>query len=166
MFNKVILIGRLTADPELKQTPNGAFVTSFAVAADRSFTPKNGERQTDFIDCVAWQNTAEFIAKYFAKGKVIGIDGSLQTRNYEDKSGNKRKAVEVLVSNAFFTESKGSSGGETPTVTAVVANRSGTPTVTAVTPPSLREAVAAKLPPTQAESLDFAEMPYEDDLPF
>ncbi|MEG1778566.1 MAG: single-stranded DNA-binding protein [Oscillospiraceae bacterium] len=153
MFNKVILIGRLTADPELKQTPNGAFVTSFAVAADRSFTPKNGERQTDFIDCVAWQNTAEFIAKYFAKGKVIGIDGSLQTRNYEDKSGNKRKAVEVLVGNAFFTESKGSSGSETPTVTAV-------------TPPSLREAGVAKLPPTQAESLDFAEMPYEDDLPF
>ena len=107
MYNKAILIGRLTADPELRQTQNGTSVTSFTLAVDRAYA-QNGERKTDFINCVAWRNTAEFIAKYFSKGRLLGIDGSIQTRSYEDKNGNKRTAVEVVVDNAFFTESKAS----------------------------------------------------------
>ena len=113
MYNKAILVGRLTANPELKKTPNGVSVVSFSLAVDRSYQT-NGERQTDFINCVAWRNTAEFISKYFSKGKILGVDGSIQTRNYEDKNGNKRTAVEVVVDNAFFTESKGTSNATAP----------------------------------------------------
>ncbi len=107
MYNKSILIGRLTADPELRQTANGVSVVSFTLAVDRAYS-NGGERQADFINCVAWRQTAEFISKYFSKGRLIGVDGSIQTRNYEDKQGNKRTAVEVVVDNAFFTESKNS----------------------------------------------------------
>ncbi len=106
MFNKAILIGRLTADPELKQTPNGVSVTTFRIACNRSYTGKNGERQTDFINIVAWRNQAEFVAKYFKKGNAIGVEGSIQTRDYTDKDGNKRTAFEVVGDNFFFVESK------------------------------------------------------------
>ncbi len=101
MLNVVAIMGRLTADPEMRTTTNGVSVTSFTLAVDRSFS-KDGERQADFIDCVAWRGTAEFICKYFSKGKMMAVDGSIQTRNYEDKNGNKRKAVEIVVSNANF----------------------------------------------------------------
>lgn len=111
MYNRVVLIGRLTADPELKVTPQGTSVCSFSIAVDRPFSGKGGERATDFINIVAWRQSAEFISKYFAKGRLIGIEGAIQTRNYEDKSGNKRTAFEVLVDRAFFTESKASAGG-------------------------------------------------------
>lgn len=105
MFNSVILSGRLTADPELKTTVSGISVTSFNVAVNG---PKNrdGEQRTDFITVVAWRSTAEFIAKYFRKGNLIGIEGSIQTRNYEDKNGNKRTAVEVVADRVHFLESK------------------------------------------------------------
>lgn len=109
MYNRAILIGRLTADPELKTTPSGISVTSFSIAVDRGVKPKDGEKITDFINIVAWRQTAEFLAKYFSKGKLVGIEGSIQTRNYEDKHGNKRTAVEVVADRAFFTESKGHS---------------------------------------------------------
>lgn len=106
MLNKAILVGRLTADPELRQTPNGVSVVSFTVAANRPYASKGGERQADFIDVVAWRQTAEFIAKYFRKGNAIAIDGTIQTRTYTDKNDNKRKAVEVVAENVSFVESK------------------------------------------------------------
>lgn len=106
MLNIVALQGRLAADPEQRTTQNGTTVTNFTLAVDRF--SKDGNRQTDWIDCVAWRNTAEFISKYFSKGKMIALDGTLQTRSYE-KDGVKRKAVEVVVNNANFCESKGDS---------------------------------------------------------
>ena len=105
MFNLVVLTGRLTADPELKTTPSGVSVTSFSIAVDRRY--KQGEeRQTDFINIVAWRAAAEFVAKYFKKGNLIGIEGSIQTRSYTDKNGNKRTAFEVVANNVQFVESK------------------------------------------------------------
>ena len=102
-LNKVIIAGRLTADPELKTTPSGISVCSFSVAVDRRF---GKDKQTDFISCVAWRSTAEFITKYFSKGNSICVCGSIQTRNYTDKNGNKRTAVEVVAEEATFCEGK------------------------------------------------------------
>lgn len=111
MYNKAILVGRLTADPELKQTPNGVAVTSFSIAVSRAFAPKGGERQTDFLDIVAWRQTAEFICRYFQKGKAILIEGSIQTRTYVDKNGQNRRAWEIIADSAHFVESKNASSG-------------------------------------------------------
>lgn len=116
-FNKVILIGNLTADPELKQTQNGISVTSFSIAVSRRFSSKNAEnaQQADFINIVAWRNTAEFITKYFQKGKSILIVGSLQTRNWTDQNGQKRYITEVVAEEAQFVEKKGEgAAGATP----------------------------------------------------
>ena len=117
MFNLVVLTGRLTADPELKTTQSGISVTSFSVAVNRPYRTGE-EQQTDFINVVAWRKTAEFIAKYFKKGNMIGIEGSIQNRKYTDKNGNNRTAFEVVVNNAQFVESKrdsaASQGGEQP----------------------------------------------------
>lgn len=113
MLNIVILMGRLTADPELKTTNSGNTVTSFAVAVERSFA-KDGNRETDFINVVAWRSTAEFICKYFRKGQMIAINGSLQQRNYEDRDGNKRTAYEVVAQQVSFCvgkQDKPSDGG-------------------------------------------------------
>ncbi|MBR6510224.1 MAG: single-stranded DNA-binding protein [Clostridia bacterium] len=105
MFNLVVLTGRLTADPELKTTPNGTSVTTFSIAVDRRYR-SGEERQTDFITIVAWRQTAEFISKYFKKGNLIGIEGSIQTRRYQDKDGNNRNVFEVVANNVQFVESK------------------------------------------------------------
>lgn len=105
MFNLVVLTGRLTADPELKTTQSGISVTSFSIAVDRRFR-SGEERQTDFINIVAWRQSAEFVAKYFKKGSLIGIEGSIQTRKYTDKNGNNRTAFEVVANNVQFVESK------------------------------------------------------------
>ena len=105
MFNLVVLTGRLTADPELKTTPNGTSVVSFSIAVDRRYRAGE-ERQTDFINIVAWRSSAEFISKYFKKGSLIGIEGSIQTRRYTDKNGNNRTAFEVIANNVQFVESK------------------------------------------------------------
>ena len=102
MLNLVVIMGRLTSQPELKTTQNGVSVSSFTVAVNRQY----GEQQTDFIPCVAWRNTAEFITKYFGKGQSIVIQGSLQQRNYQDKDGNNRTAYEVVVSTADFCGKK------------------------------------------------------------
>lgn len=104
-MNKAIILGRLTKDPETKNTQNGIALTNFTVAVDRPFKDANGNKQADFINCVAWRNTATFISKYFHKGNKILIEGSIQTRSYEDNNGAKRYAVEVLVDNAEFVES-------------------------------------------------------------
>lgn len=107
-MNVVCLVGRMTADPELRQTPNGTNVCSFSVAVNRQFTDANGERQADFINCVAWRQTAEFITRYFRKGQHIGLNGTIQTRQYQDKdTGKNRTAFEVVINNAYFVESKG-----------------------------------------------------------
>ena len=105
MFNLVVLTGRLTADPELKTTNTGISVTSFSIAVNRRYRAGE-ETQTDFINIVAWRQTAEFITKYFKKGNMIGIEGSIQTRKYTDKNGNNRTVFEVVASNAQFVESK------------------------------------------------------------
>ena len=113
-MNKVILIGRLTADPELRQTQSGIASCRFTVACDRRFADKNtGERQADFINCVAWRQTAVFIQKYFHKGNRIGLVGSIQTRSYDDQqSGQKRFITEVVVDEAEFVESSGGASGD------------------------------------------------------
>ncbi len=105
MFNLVVLTGRLTADPELKTTTNGIPVTTFSIAVNRNYRAGE-EQQTDFINIVAWRQRAEFITKYFKKGSLIGIEGSIQTRRYQDKNGNNRTIFEVVVNNAQFVESK------------------------------------------------------------
>ena len=105
MFNLVVLTGRLTADPELKTTQNGTPVTTFSIAVNRNYRAGE-EQQTDFINIVAWRQRAEFITKYFKKGSLIGIEGSIQTRRYQDKNGNNRTIFEVVVNNAQFVESK------------------------------------------------------------
>ena len=111
MLNTVILMGRLTADPELRTTNTNLSVLSFSVAVDRSYQSQGQERQTDFINCVAWRQNADFISKYFRKGQMIAIEGSIQTRSYEDKSGAKRTAFEVIVNRASFCGSKSETGG-------------------------------------------------------
>ena len=108
-INNVTLLGRLVADTELKSTGTGILVTSFTVAVDRGYVKQGEERQADFIDIVAWRQTAEFVTKYFHKGDMIGIQGAIQTRSYEDKNGNKRKAVEVVAEKVSFC------GGKTET---------------------------------------------------
>lgn len=116
MLNRVILMGRLVADPELKQTPNGISVATFRMAVDRNYQAKgSSERQADFIPCVAWRQTGEFISRYFSKGRLIAVEGSLQSRSYEDKTGAKRTAYDVVVDQAYFVDSKssGSQGGNT-----------------------------------------------------
>lgn len=105
MLNHVDLMGRLTRDPELRQTANGTAVASFTLAVDRDFG-KGEEKQTDFIDIVAWRGTAEFAAKYFAKGRQAVVSGRLQIRGWMDKDGNKRKAAEVVADNIYFADSK------------------------------------------------------------
>ena len=110
MINSVVLMGRLTIDPELKTTPSGVSVTSFEIAVERSFAKQGEEKETDFIDIVAWRQSAEFITRYFCKGSMIAIEGSLQTRTYTDKDGNKRKAVEVLANRVSFCGSKNETG--------------------------------------------------------
>lgn len=105
-MNTVVLIGRLTADPELKHTQNDNAVTSFSIAVDRPYQKAGEERQADFIDIVAWRGTAEFICKYFKKGRKIAVQGVIQTRSYTDKDGNKRKAFEVLAEKVDFADSK------------------------------------------------------------
>ena len=114
MINTVALMGRLTADPELKHTPNGVAVVPFCIAVNRKFK----DQQADFINCVAWRQTAEFICKYFGKGQMIALEGTIQTRNYTDQDGNKRNATEVLVENVGFCESKKSESNLRPSPSA------------------------------------------------
>ncbi len=113
-MNVVALLGRLVADPELRQTPQGVQVTRMRIAVNRAYVKHGEERKADFIDVVAWRSTAEFAAKYFRKGNMMGVSGSIQTRTYTDKDGNNRHAFEVVADNISFAESKGSSGSSVP----------------------------------------------------
>ncbi len=117
MLNRVILMGRITQDLELKQTQSGVSVLSFNIAVDRGYVRQGEERQTDFISCVAWRQRAEFINNYFAKGRMIAVEGSLQTRTYDDKNGVKHYVTEVVVDNVSFTGEPKQQGGNTTSST-------------------------------------------------
>jgi len=107
MLNHITIMGRLTRDPELRRTGSGIAVASFTVAVDRDFGGRDGgEKETDFIDCVAWRQTGEFVSKYFTKGSMIVVSGRLQIRNWTDKEGNKRRSAEVVADNVYFGESR------------------------------------------------------------
>lgn len=149
MINNVVIMGRLTADPELRQTPNGIEVTSFSVAVDRGYARQGEERQTDFINCVAWRQSAKFITSYFRKGSMIAITGSIQTRNYEDKTGARRTATEVVVNNASFCGSKSETG------TGASQSSYAGDTYSAPTPSY-----------STGSDSDFEELSGDDDLPF
>ena len=112
MLNKIIIMGRLTRDPELRRTGSGTAVTSFSLACDRDFKSQSGEKETDFIEVVAWKNTAEFVSKYFSKGRMAVVDGRLQIRDWTDKAGNKRTTAEVVADNVYFADSKRSESND------------------------------------------------------
>ena len=112
MLNKVVLMGRLTRDPELRRTGSGNAVTSFLLAVDRDFVAAGAEKETDFIDIVAWRNTAEFVSKFFTKGRMAVVSGRLQIRIWTDKDGNKRRAAEVVADSVYFGDSKKDASGE------------------------------------------------------
>ena len=114
MLNHIVIMGRLTRDPELRRTGSGIAVTSFSLAVDRDFGSKDGgERETDFIDCVAWRSTGEFVSKYFTKGSMAAVSGRLQIREWTDREGGKRTTAEVVADNVYFGESKRRDGGDT-----------------------------------------------------
>ena len=119
MLNKIIVMGRLTHDPELRRTGSGTPVCSFSIACDRDFKSQSGEKETDFFDVVAWRTTGEFVSKYFTKGRMVAVKGRLQIREWQDKEGNKRRSAEINADNVYFgdsrpTQAEGSSGtGET-----------------------------------------------------
>ena len=106
MLNKIVIMGRLTSDPELRRTGSGTAVTSFTIAVDRDFSGQNAEKETDFIVCVAWRQTGEFVSKYFTKGRMAVVSGRLQIRSWTDKDGNKRRTAEVIADNVYFGDSR------------------------------------------------------------
>ena len=112
MLNKIIIMGRLTRDPELRRTGSGTAVTSFSMACDRDFKSQSGDKETDFIEVVAWKNTAEFVSKYFSKGRMAVVEGRLQIRDWTDKAGNKRTTAEVVAENVYFADSKRSESND------------------------------------------------------
>ena len=114
MLNLAIIMGRLTREPELRRTGSGVAVTNFTVAVDRDYTPEGGEKETDFIDCVAWRQAGEFVQKYFTKGSMIVVKGRMQIRNWTDKDGNKRRTAEIVADNVYFGEGKKSQEGSNP----------------------------------------------------
>lgn len=142
MINSVVLMGRLTYDPELKSTPNGVAVTHIQIACDRTYPAKGEEKKVDFIDVTAWRKTADFISKYFHKGSMIAVEGSIRTNNFTDKDGNKRKTVEVIANKVSFCGSKSEN------------NASGSPGFSQPDPSC-----------ASADGSDFEEI-VDDDLPF
>mgnify|MGYP001624008211 FL=1 len=106
MLNRIILMGRLTRDPELRHTQSGTAVASFSLAVDRDFKNQSGEKETDFVDIVAWRSSAEFVSRYFTKGRMAVVEGRLQIRSWQDRDGNKRRSAEVVADNVYFGDSK------------------------------------------------------------
>ena len=138
MLNTAVLMGRLTADPEIRHTANNTAVTSFSLAVERSYKKTNEDREVDFIDIVAWRSTAEFVCKFFRKGQLVAVQGSIQTRSYQDKEGNKRKAFEIVADNVYFAEPKRDSSSAPPPTGSY----------------------------SNADNNDFEEIPTDDDTPF
>ena len=126
MLNKIVVMGRLTRDPELRRTQSGLSVTSFSVACDRDFKSQSGEKETDFIDIVAWRSTAEFVSKYFTKGRMAVVEGRLQIRDWTDKDGGKRRSAEVVADNVYFGDSK-RDGGDSSGYSAAPAYKNAAP---------------------------------------
>lgn len=157
MLNVVAIMGRLVADPELRTTPAGLSVCRFRIACDRSYVQQGQERQADFIDIVAWRQRAEFVSQYFQKGSMIAIEGSLQTRQYQDKQGNNRTAVEVVANNISFAGAKRQDGQSAPSYEQQTTSH-------------IQQAKAAQNAPqpayTQGSMDDFAVISDNDDLPF
>lgn len=157
MLNVVAIMGRLVADPELRTTQQGTNVCTFRIACERSYTQKGQQRQADFVDIVAWGKTAEFICKFFQKGSLIAIDGSIQTRQYQDKNGNNRTAFEVVANNVSFAGSK-------------AADKPAVQSFDQQTQSYAQQANASHSAPqagyAQGEPDDFAEITDEGDLPF
>lgn len=155
MLNVVAIMGRLVADPELKTTPQGTSVCRFRIACDRSYVRQGEQRQADFIDITAWRQTAEFVCKYFQKGSLIAIDGSIQTRQYQDKNGNNRTAFEVVANNVSFAGAKAAGGAPVQSFDQQTASH-------------VREANAAHSASqtAQGEPDDFAVISDDEDLPF
>ena len=116
MLNRIIIMGRLTHEPELRHTNSNIPVCSFSIACDRDFKNDKGEKETDFVDVVAWRSTGEFVSKYFTKGRMAIIEGRLQMREYTDKEGNKRRTTEVVADNVYFGDSKPNGGQATPNI--------------------------------------------------
>lgn len=142
MLNKIFIMGRLTRDPELRRTQNGTAVAGFALAVDRDYKNADGTKETDFIEVVAWRSSAEFVSKYFAKGRMAVVEGRLQIRDWQDKDGNKRRNAEVVADNVYFGDSKkegDSSGGYK---------------------------AAGKAVDVEPDTGDFAEVEDEEDFPF
>lgn len=156
MLNVVALMGRLIADPELRQTPNGIATCTFCIAVDRNFARAGEERKADFINIVAWRQSAEFVCKYFRKGSLIAVDGSIQTRNYEDRNGNKRTAFEVVANNINFTGEKSNSQG----------NYAQGGYAAPAQAPASRPAPAAPVSYASGSADDFAVIDDSEDLPF
>lgn len=152
MINIVAIMGRLVADPELRTTQAGHSVCSFRIACDRSYVQQGQERQADFIDIVAWRQSAEFVSKYFKKGGLIAVEGSLQTRQYQDKNGNKRTAVEIVANNISFAGAKRQDGQNVPSYEQQTASHV--------------EQAKAQTGFAQGSADDFAVIDDNDDLPF
>ena len=167
MLNHIVIMGRLTRDPELRRTGSGIAVTSFSLAVDRDFAPKDGgERETDFIDCVAWRQTGEFVSKYFAKGRMAVVSGRLQIRSWTDKDGNKRRTAEVVADNVYFGDSKrdGDGGNSSYGGNAYGGNSYGANAYSAPAPAPSYGGYSA---PASAPASDFAMLEDDDaQLPF
>ncbi|MGN0517857.1 MAG: single-stranded DNA-binding protein [Acutalibacteraceae bacterium] len=148
MLNSVTLMGRLTADPELKHTTSDIALVRFSLAVDRDYNKSGTERQTDFINIVAWRSTAEFVSKYFRKGQLVAVKGSIQTGSYTDNNGNKRYTFDVVADNVYFAEGKRDNSGTPSTYD----NQSRT-----------NDSTAAY---SSGSASDFGDMPTDDDLPF
>ena len=155
MLNVVAIMGRLAADPQLRQTTTGKNVASFRIACDRGRRDANGQSQADWLDVVAWDRTAEFVCKYFQKGSLIAVDGRLQSRQYQDKNGNNRTAFEIIANNINFAGSKASNGG---------AGSYAAPASNAV--PQHPAAVEAAPSYSAGSNDDFAVIDDSEDLPF
>ena len=166
MLNHIVIMGRLTRDPELRRTGSGIAVASFSVAVDRDYGGKDGgEKETDFIDCVAWRQTGEFVSKYFTKGRMIVVSGRLQIRSWTDKDGNKRRTAEVVADNCYFGDSKREAeGGSSYGGSTYGGNSYGGSSYSAPAPAPSYGGYAA---PASAPASDFAMLEDDDaQLPF
>ena len=159
MINVAVIMGRLTADPELKTTQGGNSVCSFTVAVDRNYAPQGQERKTDFINVVAWRQTAEFVSKWFRKGQMIALKGPIQVRNYEDRNGNKRTAVEIVADNISFCGSKAETGAGGQNAGAPAPSGNPAPPV-----PAYQQGSGAGV--SNATPDDFSQVEMDDELPF
>ena len=161
MLNSVCLMGRMVADPELRTTPSGVSVCSFRIAVDRNYQPKGQERQADFINIVAWRSTAEFVSRYFHKGSMVVVQGSIHTDSYTDRDGNKRTSFDVQADQVMFGESKSASGNNQNN--SYSQQQSAAPVFGAPAAPAYTESKPAF---STANAGDFEEIVGDEDLPF